>query len=79
MNIDGDLIFKAVLGVLNLGVGLVAFLAKDSFESMKAALKELTATVNATQTDTKVLESQMRDLVRRVEQLEHQVQQVREG
>jgi septal ring factor EnvC (AmiA/AmiB activator) len=79
MNIDGDFIFKAFLGILNMGVGLVAFFARDSFEGMKAALRELTAAVHAGEKETATLRANLTALKERVDRIERQLEQVREG
>jgi len=87
LNIDIlDLTIKGIIGLIGAASLLVTYFARVSFEGMKRSLDRLTETVNKSETNVAVLVSRSTDIERRLEALESRVQslesearQIREG
>jgi predicted nuclease with TOPRIM domain len=81
-----DIIVKALIAAIGVGSSLLTYLARQSFEEFKKSLDKLTETVNKSETGVAVLVSRSTDIERRLEALESRVQslesearQIREG
>ena len=81
-----DIAIKAIIGLIGAASLLVTYLARVSFEQMRHSLDDLTAAVNESKTSVAVLVSRSTDIERRLEALESRVQglesearQIREG
>jgi cell division protein FtsB len=81
-----DIVIKALIGAIGIGSSLLTWFAKQSFEQVKLSLDKLTETVNKSETGVAVLVSRSTDIERRLEVLEQRVQslesearQIREG
>lgn len=81
-----DVLVKLVIGIIGAGSGIVTWFARTAFTEMKNSLEAVLAAVNSGKISTAVLEQKALDLERRTAALEHRVEslesearQIREG